>query len=98
MIVFQAVAVAERYLGMFRSIGIEVAPGLYVCTALSKGARDRIWDILEDWWKSMPGGSIVMISRDTLAPGGVSMRSLGIPKREWAELDGALVVFRKNST
>jgi len=86
--------VADRYRGFLASIMPEAAPGIYVSPELSKGVRERIWTVLEGWWPDMPGGSILLIWKDDAAPGRLALRSLGMPRRDLCDLDGALLVRR----
>lgn len=86
--------VADRYRGFLASIMPEVAPGVYVSPELSKGVRERIWAVVEDWWASMPGGSVVLLWKDDAAAGHLALRTLGLPPRELSDLDGALLVRR----
>ena len=95
MTVIIARDVAERFTGFIGSIAPEVSPGVFAAPALSKGVRERIWAVLDDWWSARPGGSILMIVREEGAPGGLRIHSLGTPVRELADLDGVLVGRRK---
>lgn len=86
--------VADRYRGFLASVTCEVAPGVYVAPDLSQAVRQRVWTVLCDWWGAAPGGSLVMVWRDGGAPCGMSIRTLGTPPVELADLDGLLVVRR----
>ena len=87
--------VADRYRGFLASVMPEAAPGVYVAAELSKGVRERLWTVLADWWTALPGGSILLVWKDDTAPGRLGLRVLGLPPRELADLDGALLVRRK---
>lgn len=87
--------VAERFSGFLASVTPEVAPGVYASPNLSKAVRERVWDVLGDWWTARPGGSILMVWRDETAPGGLRILALGTPTRELADLDGVLVGKRR---
>jgi CRISPR-associated protein Cas2 len=88
--------VADRYRGFLASVMPEVAPGVYVSPELSAGVRDRMVAVLSDWWLGLPGGSIVCLWKDNAAVGGLAIRTFGIPQRQLADLDGALVLMRKS--
>ncbi len=47
---------------------------------------------VEGWWSSMPGGSLVMVWRDTAQPGEIAIRSLGSRRYEPIEIDGLILV------
>ena len=87
--------VAPRFRGFLASVMLEIAPGVYTSPRLSAGARDRVWQVLESWFEALGGGSIVMTWRDPHAPGGQAIRTLGLPRRHLAEVDGALLVWRE---
>jgi len=84
--------VADRFRGFAASIMPEVAPGVFVAAELSRGVRERMWNVLAGWWDGMPGGSILLVWRDDNAPGRLGMQSLGLPVRTLADLDGVLLV------
>jgi CRISPR-associated protein Cas2 len=86
--------VADRYRGFLASAMPEIAPGVYVSPDLSHGVRDRLWNVLADWWLGMPGGSIVLTWRDDKSPGGLGILALGLPPRTLADLGGVLCVRR----
>ena len=86
--------VADRYRGFLASVMPEVAPGTYVSPELTRAVRSRIWTVLEDWWASLPGGSIVMTWKDGTASGGLGLAALGLPPVKLVDLDGLLVVHR----
>jgi CRISPR-associated protein Cas2 len=87
--------VAARYRGFMASVMPEIAPGVYIAAELSKGVRERIWRVAQDWWGTMPGGAFVMAWKDTSAAGGLAMQFLGVPPVDLADLDGVLVVRRR---
>jgi len=82
--------VANRYRGFLASLMPEVAPGVYVSPNLSSAVRHRMWAVLSRWWQARPGGSILAVWRETGAPGGLGLASLGAPVRRLADLDGVL--------
>ncbi len=86
--------VADRYRGFLSSLMPEVAPGVLVSPDLTRGVRERAWAVLSVWWDGAPGGSVVMTWRDDARPGRLGLLTLGLPKRELIDLDGALLVRR----
>ncbi|MGE0626239.1 MAG: type I-E CRISPR-associated endoribonuclease Cas2e [Hyphomicrobiaceae bacterium] len=70
--------VEMRYRGFLGSVMLEIAPGFYVGPRISKGVRDRIWSVMEDWHGQLQQGSITMAWRETGAPGGLKVHSLQI--------------------
>jgi CRISPR-associated protein Cas2 len=86
--------VADRYRGFLASIMPEVAPGVFVSADLTRGVRERVWRVLSQWWDQVPGGSVVLTWRDDSYPGRLGLLTLGLPRRELVDLDGALLVRR----
>jgi CRISPR-associated protein Cas2 len=84
--------VADRFRGFAASIMPEVAPGVFVAAELSRGVRERMWNVLTGWWDGMPGGSILLVWRDDNAAGRLGVKSLGLPVRTLADMDGVLLV------
>lgn len=86
--------VEMRYRGFIGSVMLEIAPGVYVGPRLSKAVRERVWDVLSDWHATLRNGSVVMTWRDTSAPGGVRILTLGEAPKELVEHEGSLLVRR----
>jgi len=86
--------VADRYRGFLASMMPEIGPGVFVSPELSRGVRERVWQVLSGWWDGMPGGSVTMVWKDDSAPGRLGLLTLGLPPRTLAELDGVLLVRR----
>ncbi len=86
--------VEPRYRGFLASVMLEIAPGVYTSPRLSKGVRERVWRVLVEWHETLGRGTIVMSWRDSGAPGGQAIVSLGQPPRELVDIDGALLVRR----
>ncbi|MBK1709768.1 type I-E CRISPR-associated endoribonuclease Cas2 [Marichromatium gracile] len=88
--------VADRYRGFLGSLMLEVAPTVYISPRMNSGVRVRTWNVLSNWHKSEPQGSIVMVWRDVSATGGIEIATLGTPPRELIDVDGLWLV-RKSS-
>lgn len=86
--------VEMRYRGFLGSVMLELAPGVYAGPRLSKGVRERIWDVLSEWHSQMQAGSIVMAWRETGAPGALAVLCLGEPPKDLVEHEGTLLVRR----
>jgi CRISPR-associated protein Cas2 len=86
--------VEDRYRGFLTSVMLEVAPGVYVAPDLSAAVRTRVWDVLRDWWGTLGNGSLVLVWRDTKAPGNLRIETLGDPPKEIVDADGILLVKR----
>lgn len=87
--------VEDRYRGFLSSVMLELAPGVYTGPKLSRGVRERVWQVLSEWHGELQRGAILMTWRDPLAPGGQSVLTLGEPRRELVDLDGVLLVRRE---
>ena len=80
-----------RCRGLLRSAMLEVSPGTYVSTNLNPEVRERLWEILERWHIASNRGSIIMILRNKGSVAKVELKVLGLPKKEFAEVDGMLL-------
>ena len=87
--------VEARYRGFLTSVMLEVAPGVYVAPDMSAAVRNRMWDVLSEWWNSLRNGSIVLVWRSTNAVGNLQIETLGEPPKEIVDADGILLVRRK---
>ena len=88
---------ANRFHGFLSSAMLEVAPNVFVSPRMNPGARERVWQVLVDWYAYEPQGSAVMVWRDLNAVGGVGIANLGAPPRELVEVDGMWLVRRHAS-
>lgn len=88
--------VSNRMRGFLASSMLELAPGVYSAPRLSPAVRDRIWAVLEDWFKNEKDASVVMVWQDANMPGGQNVKVLGLPPVELVELDGLVVTRRHN--
>ena len=94
MVVICLNAVADRFHGFLRSVMLNVHPGVYLSMDLDAGSRERIWSILEEWWKADGRGEAIMIFRDKSKPGAADFRILGGTKRPIIEYDGHYALER----
>lgn len=90
MVVIVTRDVADRFRGFLASATLEIAPGVYTAPRMTKGVRERVWAVLADWHGQLGGGAILMTWRDPAEPCGQGIRTLGLPSRKFAELDGGL--------
>lgn len=86
--------VENRYRGFLASVMLEVAPGVYVSPRLNRDTRERIWETLTGWHRTLSDGSIVMVWRQRASVGGIAMLFLGEPPKEIVDVDGLLLTHR----
>jgi CRISPR-associated protein Cas2 len=86
--------VEPRYRGFLASVMLEIAPGVYTSPRLSRGVRERVWDVMKAWHSTLGRGSIVMTWREVAVPGGQGVLTLGEPAKQLGEVDGLLLVKR----
>lgn len=91
MVVIVTRDVADRFRGFLASCMLEIAPGVYASPRMTAGVRERVWKVLEAWFGELGGGSVVMTWPDPAAVCGQAVRTLGLPPRTFAELDGLVV-------
>ncbi|MFW6189810.1 MAG: type I-E CRISPR-associated endoribonuclease Cas2e [Planctomycetota bacterium] len=81
--------VPGRYAGFLASCMLPVAPGVYVSPHMRKGVRERLWRVMLQWAGLLPGDAgIMLLWRDSEAPSGLSMRTVGWPKKEILDHEG----------
>lgn len=79
----------ERFDGFLASCMLAVAPGVYVAPDMDAGVRSRIWDVILDWAALLPeDGGVMLLWRESEAPSGLDMRTLGWPKKEILDHEG----------
>ena len=86
--------VSDRFRGFLASIMLEIAPGVYTGPRMSRGVRERVLCVLEEWWAAAPGGSIVMTWSDPSVRGGQAVLTFGMPAVEVEEADGLFLARR----
>lgn len=87
--------VEMRYRGFLTSVMLEVAPGVYVSPEMSAAVRDRVWNVMTEWWHTLGRGSLTMVWRDTRSVGNLCIETLGEPAKMIVDADGVLLVKRK---
>jgi CRISPR-associated protein Cas2 len=87
--------VEMRYRGFLTSVMLEVSPGVYVAPNMSAAVRERVWQVLSDWWLAIGNGSLTLVWRDTSVPGSLRIEVLGQPPKTIVDADGVLLVKRK---
>ena len=92
MVVIVTRDVPQRFRGFLASVMLEIAPGTYTAPSMSAGIRDRVWGVLEDWFREIGTGSIVMTWPDRQEPGGQGVKTLGLPSKEVVEVDGLYTI------
>ena len=86
--------VVPRYRGFLASCMLEVAPGVYTSPGMTKGVRERVWNVLRLWFTEIGGGSIVMTWYDRNEPGRQGLAILGDPSKTIVEVEGMYLVRR----
>lgn len=87
--------VEMRYRGFLTSVMLEISPGVYVAPEMSAAVRDRVWQVLSDWWHAIGNGSLTLVWRDTSATGRLRIETLGEAPKTIVDADGVLLVKRK---
>ena len=85
-------ALPDRFRGFLASCMCEVAPGVFTSPNMNEGVRQRVWEVLSDWFSYSPSGSVVMTWPSKHEPGGQGLRILGLPRRELLAHDGMVFV------
>ncbi len=83
--------VQSRFHGFLGSVMIEIAPGTYVSPQLNRDARDRLLAVVASWHEQIRQGTIIMLWRDKSCPGGIAVKTLGLPRRDLVDVDGLLL-------
>lgn len=86
--------VSARIRGLLASSMLEIAPGVYSGPKISPSVRERVWQVLEEWFAVEKDASIVMLWPDPAQVGGQRVRVLGLPPVQFVDLDGLVVTFR----
>lgn len=86
--------VSDRVRGFLASSMLDMAPGVYSAPRISPAVRERIWNVLSDWFPNEQNASIVMLWADISMPGGQAVLSLGTPPIKVVEIDGMLTARR----
>ena len=98
MTVVVTVDVAPKFRGFLGSCMLEIAPGVYTSPRITKAVRERVWNVLNNWYAERPKGGIVMTWRDQSLPGGQGVALLGVPPKELHDADGIFLARRVESS
>jgi CRISPR-associated protein Cas2 len=86
--------VEMRYRGFLGSVMLELSLGTYVSPRMSKAVRERVWNVVTEWYATLRQGSVVMTWRETGAPGGLRVLTLGEPPKDVVEHESSLLIRR----
>jgi CRISPR-associated protein Cas2 len=86
--------VADRFRGFLASCMLEIGPGVYTAPRMSAAVRDRVWEVLTEWFRELGGGSILMTWPDNRLTGGQAVRTLGSPPIDLVDVDGIVLSVR----
>ena len=85
--------VPDRYRGFLSSVMLELVPGVYSSPRMTKGVRERIWEVMCDWAGELPsGGFVLMTWPDHTQLGGQALRTLGTPMPRLYDHEGLILV------
>jgi len=87
--------VSDRIRGFLASSMLELAPGVYSAPRQSPAVRQRVWDVLTDWFQLEQEAAIVMTWQDPTVPAGQAVLTLGLPPIDLVELDGIVLSRRR---
>ncbi len=87
-------ALPDRFRGFLASCMCEVAPGVFTSPHMNARVRGQVWSVLDEWFGHVDEGSVVMTWPSKREPGGLGLRTLGVPPREVVEYDGMALVRR----
>ena len=87
--------VEARYRGFLTSVMLEISAGVYVAPEMSSAVRDRVWNVLTEWWNALGRGSLVMVWRDRTATGHLRIETLGEPPKKIVDAGNILLVKRE---
>jgi CRISPR-associated protein Cas2 len=84
-----------RVRGFLASCMCEIAPGVYTAPRMTKGVRQRVWAVLNDWFIPADDSAIVITWPDLALPGGQGVATLGLPAKELCDHNGVFLVRRR---
>lgn len=85
---------SSRIRGFLASTMLELVPGVYSASQLSPAVRDRIWQVIENWFPNEQGASLIMLWQERKSAGGQSIRVLGEPPIEFVDVDRLILARR----
>lgn len=86
--------VSSRVRGFLASVMLELAPGVYSAPRLSPAVRERVWQVLEQWFPNEREASLILLWQEPGIPGGQAVRVLGISPVRFHEVDGLFLAHR----
>ena len=87
--------VAPRFRGFLASCMLEIAPAVYTSPKMTHAVRERVWQVMQEWFAELGGGSIVMTWLEPLAPGGQQVAVLGCPWYDLMDHDGVFLARKR---
>ncbi|MBL8602072.1 MAG: type I-E CRISPR-associated endoribonuclease Cas2 [Myxococcales bacterium] len=86
--------VPDRFRGFLASVLCEVTPGVYAGPGLRASVRDRVWQVLTEWFAQLGTDdmAVVMTWPDARSPGGQTFLTLGVPRIDLRTHDDMVLV------
>jgi CRISPR-associated protein Cas2 len=73
---------------------VEVGVGVFLGVKISPAVRERILNVLSDWFAAEKEASLVIVWDDPNKPGGLAVKVMGWPPVELVEVNGILITRR----
>ena len=89
--------VPGRFRGFLASCMCEIAPGIYSSPRMTRAVRERVWVVMEEWFRPGSEESVVMTWRDQDLPGGQAFLVLGVPRKDLQDHHGVFLARRELS-
>jgi len=84
----------ERTRGFLASCMSEIAPGVYTAPKLTRAVRDRVWEVMEEWFGTVADEGVLMTWVDNTLPGRQAVRVLGLPRMDLVDHSGVYLARR----
>lgn len=87
--------VPGRFRGFLASAMCEISPGIYSSPRMTRAVRERVWTVMEEWFRPGSEESVVMTWREPDLPGGQAYLALGVPRKDLRDHHGVFLARRE---
>ena len=88
--------VLPRVRGFLASCFLEVSSGVYFSNQINPKVRQRILDVLMEWYEEKPQGGVVILWPNNEVEGGLEYKVIGQAPRELVNLNGVIVGLKRS--
>lgn len=83
----------KRIIGYLKSISLEISPGIFIATNISKKEKEKVWNTINEWYENKNNEWYLMIEINKNKSEKYIIKNLGQPKRKLLLYEGIWITY-----